>query len=117
MNKVFFLIFWMGISVVVRAVQPGIAEIFAYKSLWEGKRVALVANQTSVINGQHSVDFLREQGVNIVRIFCPEHGFRGNADAGELVGNEKDEATGLTIVSLYGEKRSLLLRCSGILSL
>lgn len=105
MNKVFFLIFWMGISVVVRAIQPGIAEIFAYKSLWEGKRVALVANQTSVINGQHSVDFLREQGVNIVRIFCPEHGFRGNADAGELVGNEKDEATGLTIVSLYGEKK------------
>lgn len=105
MNKLFFLILWIGISVVARAVRPGIAEMADCKSLWEGKKVALVANQTSVIDGRHSVDFLREQGVDIVRIFCPEHGFRGNADAGETVGNEKDEATGLTVISLYGKKK------------
>lgn len=105
MNKLFFLILWIGIPVMARAVRPGIAEMASCKSLWEGKRVAIVANQTSLIDGRHSVDFLREQGVNIVRIFCPEHGFRGNADAGETVGNEKDAVTGLTVTSLYGKKK------------
>ena len=105
MKKVLFLLFWFALCGVVRAIQPGIADIAAYKSLWEGKRVALVANQTSVVDGRHSVDFLREQGVDVVRIFCPEHGFRGNADAGEAVDNGKDEATGLPVISLYGKRK------------
>lgn len=105
MKRLIFFIGWMLISATVRAVQPGIADISAYKALWEGKRVGIVANQTSVVNGQHSVDFLRAQGMEIIRIFCPEHGFRGNADAGENVANVQDEATGLPVISLYGKRK------------
>lgn len=105
MKKSAFFLFWLALCGGVRAIQPGITDITAYKSLWEGKRVALVANQTSVVDGRHSVDFLREQGVNVVRIFCPEHGFRGNADAGEAVDSGKDEATGLPVISLYGKRK------------
>lgn len=92
------------------AVSPGVENITAYISLLQGKKAGIVANQTSVVQvvpGKylHSVDFLQEQGVDIVRIFCPEHGFRGEADAGELVGDYQDEKTGLPVISLYGKKK------------
>lgn len=95
----------MGLSIALQAIQPGIADISSYSSLWKGKKVGLVANQTSVVDGMHSLDFLRSHGVDVVRVFCPEHGFRGQADAGEKVDTEKDGVTGLTIVSLYGKKK------------
>lgn len=90
------------------AVIPGVANWGAYASLLEGKSIGIVANQTSVAGNQHSVDFLREHGVHIVRVFSPEHGFRGDADAGESVGDAVDMATGLPVVSLYGKKKKPL---------
>lgn len=95
------------------AISPGVENIAAYISLLQGKKAGIVANQTSVVqvvSGKylHSVDFLQEQGVDIVRIFCPEHGFRGEADAGELVGDYQDEKTGLPVISLYGKKKKPL---------
>lgn len=78
----------------------------AYLPLLEGKRVGMLVNQTSVINDStHLVDSLLKRGVKIVKIFSPEHGFRGQADAGEKVGNSTDERTGVPIISLYGKHR------------
>lgn len=78
----------------------------AYLPLLQGKRVGMLVNQTSVITGQvHLVDSLLKRGINIVKIFSPEHGFRGQADAGEKVANSTDGKTGIPIVSLYGKHR------------
>jgi uncharacterized protein YbbC (DUF1343 family) len=69
------------------------------------QRVALLVNNTSVVGNTHLVDSLYKSKVNIVKIFSPEHGFRGKADAGELVSDEKDASTGIAIVSLYGKNK------------
>jgi uncharacterized protein YbbC (DUF1343 family) len=80
-----------------------------YLPLLKGKRVALVANQTSVIftetGHQHLVDSLLAHGIELKKIFSPEHGFRGRADAGEAVKDGKDTKTGLPLVSLYGKNK------------
>ena len=84
----------------------------AYLPLLRGKRVGIVANQTSVIfknthplSYTHIVDSLLAKDINIKQVFAPEHGFRGEADAGEKVSDGKDEKTGLPIISLYGKNR------------
>ena len=71
------------------------------------KRVALVVNQTSILENQekHLLDVLLAQGVNIRKVFAPEHGFRGTADAGETIRDSKDQKTGLPIISLYGKNK------------
>lgn len=69
------------------------------------KKVGIVGNQSSLINQTHLVDTLLSSGVEIIRVFSPEHGFRGDADAGEYVNNQKDAKTGLPIVSLYGSNK------------
>ena len=72
-----------------------------------GKRVALMVNQSSLVGstGTHLVDTLLSQGVNIVRLFVPEHGLRGKVDAGKNVRSGVDEKTGLPVVSLYGQRK------------
>lgn len=81
------------------------AEMLLYGnySVDKSLRVAVVANQTSLVGHTHLVDTLIARGVGIVKIFCPEHGFRGNTEAGGHVANETDSRTGLPIVSLYGK--------------
>lgn len=76
-----------------------------YLPLIEGKRVGVVGNQTSIIGETHLVDTLLSLGINIKKIYTPEHGFRGNADAGAKVNSGKDARTGLPIVSLYGKNK------------
>ena len=76
-----------------------------YLNLIKGKRVGVVGNQTSIIGETHLVDTLLSLGVDVQKIFTPEHGFRGNADAGAKVNSSKDEKTGLPIVSLYGKNK------------
>ena len=76
-----------------------------YLPLLQGKRVGFVGNHTSLIGSTHLVDSLLNSKVNIVKVFSPEHGFRGTADAGETVANEQDEKTGLPIISLYGKNK------------
>ena len=75
--------------------------------LLEGKRIALAVNQTSVVGSQHThlLDTLLSLKVNVRKIFAPEHGFRGQADAGETVKNGKDVKSGLPILSLYGNNK------------
>ncbi|MFT4526096.1 MAG: hypothetical protein ACI9FU_000855 [Granulosicoccus sp.] len=69
----------------------------------EGKTIAIVANQTSMVGSVHLVDTLLSLGINVKNVFAPEHGFRGNADAGEKVKDGKDRKSGLPIISLYGK--------------
>jgi Uncharacterized protein conserved in bacteria len=86
-------------------ITPGAERVDVYVPLLKGKSVAVFANQTSMVKGTHLVDTLSKRGVRIVKIFGPEHGFRGDADAGEKVGNYIDKTTGIEVISLYGEHK------------
>ena len=85
-------------------IQTGAEQTEKYVPFLKGKRVAIMANQTSIIGKVHLVDSLARLGINIVKVFGPEHGFRGNASAGAEVQDETDVATGIPVVSLYGKK-------------
>ena len=87
-------------KIITGAEQPD-----EYLPYLKGKRVGILANPTTIIGDKHLVDFLLSKGINIVKVFGPEHGFRGNASAGVKVADEKDPATGIKIISLYGSKR------------
>ncbi len=84
-------------------VITGADQTDLYVPYLKGKRIGLVANQSSRIGSKSSVDSLLSLGINIVKVFGPEHGFRGNASNGAAVGNEKDAETGIPIISLYGK--------------
>lgn len=83
----------------------GAQNVAEYHPLLAGKKVGMVVNQTSVINGEHLIDSLLKLSVDIKMIFAPEHGFRGEADAGEQIKDSKDSKTGIPVVSLYGKKK------------
>jgi len=85
-------------------ILTGAEQTEKYVPLLKGKRVAIMANPTSVIGTTHLVDSLQKRGVNIVKVFGPEHGFRGNASAGVHVADETDPVTGIPVISLYGPK-------------
>ena len=85
-------------------IKTGAEQLDLYLPLIKGKRVAILANQTSIVDKNHLVDTLQTLGVNIVKVFGPEHGFRGNASAGAKVSDDIDEQTGIPIISLYGRK-------------
>ena len=85
-------------------IKTGADQTDQYLPYLKGKRVAILANPTSIIGKTHLVDSLKSLGVNIVKVFGPEHGFRGNASAGAVVADETDPVTGIPIVSLYGKK-------------
>lgn len=83
-------------------VLVGATDTAAYMSLLKGQRVAVLANHTAMYSAEeHLVDMLHREGVNLVGIFAPEHGFRGKVEAGLKVNNSVDEATGVAILSLY----------------
>ncbi len=86
------------------AIKTGAEQTEKYVAYLKGKRVAVLANLTSVIGKTHLVDSLKRLGVNIVKVFGPEHGFRGDASAGTAVADENDAVTGIPVVSLYGKK-------------
>ena len=86
-------------------LQVGAANYDAYIPALKGKRVGLVVNQTSEINGQHLVDLLLDRGVKVSKIFAPEHGFRGDHDAGAHVKSTVDAKTGIDVVSIYGSNK------------
>ncbi len=102
---------------ISKKIIPAADQTEKYIPLLKGKNVVVVANQTTVIHKAkgisgkekvsftHLVDSLLSLNINIVKVFAPEHGFRGKADAGEHVSNHKDIKTGLPILSLYGENR------------
>lgn len=86
----------------------GAARFDKYKKLLQNKRVALAANATSIIvdadgGAVHDLDFLLSQKINVVKVFAPEHGFRGKGEAGETIANDVDQKTGVPIYSIYGK--------------
>jgi uncharacterized protein YbbC (DUF1343 family) len=83
----------------------GIERIYLFVDSLKGKKIAVVGNQTSTIGSVHLVDTLLAMQLNVVKVFAPEHGFRGEADAGEKVASSIDEKTGLPLISLYGNNK------------
>ncbi len=86
-------------------VVPGDARFEAYLPMIRDKRVGLVVNHTARVGSVHLLDTLLALGVDVVKIFAPEHGFRGTADAGAHVASGVDESTGIPVISLYGAHR------------
>jgi uncharacterized protein YbbC (DUF1343 family) len=96
-------------------ILTGADQTHVYLPLLKGHTVGVVANQTSVIGRTHLVDSLLSMGINVKRVFGPEHGFRGNAEAGASISNSIDSQTRLPIVSLYGaHKKPTLEDLAGI---
>lgn len=93
------------VSVAQNNIHPGADRLEEYLPLLQGKNVGVFANPTSMVGNAHLVDTLLKSGIKVTVIFGPEHGFRGDADAGEKVGNYIDKQTGISVVSLYGSKR------------
>ncbi len=84
-------------------IRTGAGQTENYLSYLKGKRIGMVVNPTSIIGNISSVDSLKSLGVNIVKVFGPEHGFRGDASNGAKVDNSVDTKTGIPIISLYGK--------------
>ncbi|KXX69084.1 hypothetical protein AVL50_17145 [Flammeovirga sp. SJP92] len=89
----------------VPEIVVGAEQTEAYLPFLKDKKVGVLVNQTSIIKGQHLVDSLVALGVNIQMIFAPEHGFRGNEDAGAHVDDDIDPSTGIKIFSIYGKNK------------
>ncbi len=86
-------------------IRVGAERMYEYLPLLQGRRVGIVTNHTGMVGERHLVDTLLSLGVRVELVFAPEHGFRGTAAAGEHIDGERDAATGLEIVSLYGPNR------------
>lgn len=104
MRLPFFLLFIFIIQLLKgQSIIPGAERSDLYLSKLKGKKIAITCNHTSLVGNQHLVDFLISKEVKIVKIFAPEHGFRGEADAGAKVKSEFDKKTNISIKSLYGK--------------
>ena len=91
-------------AVTESGILTGAEQTGKYLPMLKGKRIAIVANQTSVIGKTMLVDSLQSLGIKVVKIFGPEHGFRGTASAGAMVADSMDVRTGIREISLYGKK-------------
>lgn len=103
-KKVLFIaaLLFFSFNLPAQTVKAGAELTGAYLPLIQGKRVAVMTNQTGRVGDEHLVDLLIRNKVDLVGIFSPEHGFRGTADAGEHVASSVDEETGVPVWSLYG---------------
>jgi uncharacterized protein YbbC (DUF1343 family) len=110
-NIIIGTLFFIGILVSIHGIAqqktiiPAAARLNEYLPLIKNKTIAIFANHTSTIGNTNLVDTLAKLGVKIKVVFGPEHGFRGNADAGEKIDSYIDKTTGLPVISLYGKKR------------
>lgn len=95
----------MEYSAESTTIVTGAERTALYYPLLKGKKVGMVVNQTSMVQGVHLLDTMLSLGVDVVSIFTPEHGFRGEADAGKTINSELDKATGIPIISLYGSHK------------
>ncbi|NPD45514.1 MULTISPECIES: DUF1343 domain-containing protein [unclassified Lentimicrobium] len=104
-NHIVIIIFIALFQTACGQVLPGAYQTQEYLSLLDGKRAGIVANPSSLINNTHLVDSLLKHNINIRKVFAPEHGFRGKAEAGAHVKDGKDPLTGLSVLSLYGKNK------------
>jgi uncharacterized protein YbbC (DUF1343 family) len=96
---------WLAVLQATAQVKSGADRLEELFPLLENKRISLVVNQTSLVQNVHLLDTLYNKGVHITQVFAPEHGFRGDADAGEFIKNGKDYRTQVPIISLYGKNK------------
>jgi uncharacterized protein YbbC (DUF1343 family) len=89
----------------LHSVITGAERMDVYLPMLKGKKVGIFANQTSVVKNTHLVDSLLRREIRVIKIFGPEHGFRGNAGAGEEIENGVDKSTGIPVISLYGDHK------------
>ncbi|MGC6470447.1 MAG: exo-beta-N-acetylmuramidase NamZ domain-containing protein [Flavobacteriales bacterium] len=105
-NQIFLFLFcFLQWSCAQNSLIIGAYQTQNYLPQLKDRSVGIVANQTSMINATHLVDSLLSSGVNIVKVFSPEHGFRGKADAGAHISDSIDKKTALPIISLYGKNK------------
>ncbi|MBV4203096.1 DUF1343 domain-containing protein [Bacteroides salyersiae] len=108
MKKILLIVILTCITFYCQANQNrvivGAEQTNVYLPLLKNKRIAIFSNHTGMIGNRHLLDVLLENKINVVAIFSPEHGFRGNADAGEHVSSSVDSKTGVPILSLYDGK-------------
>lgn len=90
---------------VSNPVKTGAEQLSVYLPLLQNKQVALVANHTSMVSNTHLLDTLLANGISVAKVFAPEHGFRGDADAGAHIKDGMDSKTGLPLISLYGKNK------------
>ena len=100
-SAVIVLCLLASVATAAAEVTVGAARTGEYVPGLRGKRVALFSNHTGMVGDRHTLDIMLENGLDVVTLFSPEHGFRGTADAGEHVGSGVDEPTGIPIASLY----------------
>lgn len=105
MKYITLFICWLAVLQATAQVKNGADRLEELFPLLENKRISLVVNQTSLVQNVHLLDTLYNKGVHITQVFAPEHGFRGDADAGEFVKNGKDYRTQVPIISLYGKNK------------
>lgn len=105
MKYITLFICWLAVLQVTAQVRNGADRLEELFPLLENKRISLVVNQTSLVQNVHLLDTLYNKGVHITQVFAPEHGFRGDADAGEFIKNGKDYRTQVPIISLYGKNK------------
>lgn len=87
-------------------IKTGADNYIEYLPLLKNKKIGVITNQSGILsNSNHLVDFLLSKNINVKTIFAPEHGFRGTADAGEVIKDGKDTKTSLPIISLYGNNK------------
>ena len=103
--KIIFISLYFLSTLFASEIIVGAASKNAYLPLLKEKNIAVVVNQSSLVNNTHLVDMLLSEDVQIMKIFAPEHGFRGKADAGEHVVDGVDTKSGLPIISLYGKHK------------
>lgn len=105
MKKILFIVILAFITLHCQAKQSrvivGAEQTNDYLPILKNKRIAVFSNHTGMVGNKHLLDVLLENKINVVAIFSPEHGFRGNADAGEHVSSSVDQKTGVPILSLY----------------
>lgn len=106
---VFLLVLSSGCSSQIAAqtevLKTGASRTELYVPQIKDKRLALVVNNTSLLDGRHLLDTLLAREINVVKVFAPEHGFRGDADAGETIQSAVDKKSGVAILSLYGKSK------------
>lgn len=105
MKYIILFIYWLAVLQTTAQVKNGADRLEELLPLLENKRISLVVNQTSLVQNVHLLDTLYNKGVYITQVFAPEHGFRGDADAGEFIKNGKDYRTQVPIISLYGKNK------------
>ena len=106
MSFLLLIVFITNNTQAQQNILPGAYQTTKYFPLLQYKRVGLFTNQTATVGNTHLMDTLLKAGIKIQKVFTPEHGLRGTADAGEKVNDALDEKTGIPIVSLYGKKNA-----------